>query len=428
MKIAKSRAEFRRAQRYLPGGVDSPVRNFGGVGGTPIFIARGKGSRVYDIDGNEYIDYLCSWGPLILGHAHPDVVRAVQRTVERGSSFGAPTTLETELASLVIRAFPSIERIRFVNSGTEATMSAIRLARGYTGRDLIIKFEGCYHGHSDGLLVKAGSGATTFGTPSSPGIPRSYTRCTLLLPFNNIDAVRRVCRSKGKQIACVIVEPIAGNMGVVPPKDGFLEGLREITRKYGIVLIFDEIITGFRVALGGAQELYGIEPDMTTLGKIIGGGLPVGAYGGRAEIMDCVSPVGSVYQAGTLSGNPIAMAAGIATLKKLMQKGVYDRLERKSRRLAEGLERAARDAGVDTFHTRVGSMLCTFFQKGEVYDYATACRSDTARYAAYFHGMLRRGIYFAPSQFETAFVSLAHTNDDIDATIDAAREVFGSLK
>ena len=428
MKIAKSRAEFRKAQKYLPGGVDSPVRNFGGVGGTPIFIARGKGSRVYDIDGNEYIDYLCSWGPLILGHAHPDVVRAVQRTVERGSSFGAPTTLETELASLVIRAFPTIERIRFVNSGTEATMSAIRLARGYTGRDLIIKFEGCYHGHSDGLLVKAGSGATTFGTPSSPGIPRSYTRCTLLLPFNDIDAVRRVCRSKGKQIACVIVEPIAGNMGVVPPKDGFLEGLREITRKYGIVLIFDEIITGFRVALGGAQELYGIEPDMTTLGKIIGGGLPVGAYGGRAEIMDCVSPVGSVYQAGTLSGNPIAMAAGIATLKKLMQKGVYDRLERKSRRLAEGLEKAARDAGVDTFHTRVGSMLCTFFQKGEVYDYATACRSDTARYAAYFHGMLRRGIYFAPSQFETAFVSLAHTNDDIDATIDAAREVFGSLK
>jgi len=423
-----SRREFRKALKLMPGGVNSPVRNFAGVTGTPVFMARGSGSHVRDVDGNDYVDYLGSWGPLILGHAHPAVVRTVSKALKNGSSFGAPTTLETRLADLVVKAFPSIERIRMVNSGTEASMSAIRLARGFTGRDIVVKFAGCYHGHVDGLLVKAGSGATTFGAPSSPGVPKGYTRSTLALPFNDIDAVNAACKAHGKKIACVIVEPVAGNMGVVPPARGFLEGLREITARHGIVLIFDEVMTGFRVAYGGAQELYGVKPDMTTLGKIIGGGLPVGAYGGREEIMQCISPVGDVYQAGTLSGNPLAMAAGIATLERLRDKRVYRKIEKTSEKLAAGLEEAAREAGVETFHTRVGSMMCMFFQPGPVTDYASAKKSDTERYARYFHGMLKEGIYFAPSQFEAAFVSAAHTNADIEKTIRAARRVLGRLR
>ncbi|MEW6360130.1 MAG: glutamate-1-semialdehyde 2,1-aminomutase [Planctomycetota bacterium] len=426
-RYEKSKRAYRAARRFLPGGVNSPVRNFAGVGGTPVFIRSGKGSHVSDVDGNDYIDYLGSWGPLICGHAHPDVVKAVTEAMRGGSSFGAPTERETELARLVTDAFPSIERLRMVNSGTEATMSAIRIARGYTGRDLVIKFVGCYHGHVDALLVKAGSGATTFGAPSSPGIPKGVTGNTIALPFNDLDAVKRVCAKRGKNIACIIIEPVAGNIGVVPPKPGYLEGLRAATKKHGILLIFDEVMTGFRVARGGAQELYGVEPDMTTLGKIIGGGLPVGAYGGRAEIIDCVSPVGAVYQAGTLSGNPLAMAAGIATLRRISQKGFYERLEKKSAMLAEGLERSARDARVPTFHTRVGSMMCTFFTAHPVTDYASATTSDTRRYAKYFHGMLDRGVYFAPSQFEAAFVSEAHTDDDIARTIAASAEVMRTL-
>lgn len=426
-RYTRSNEAFAEARKLLPGGVNSPVRNFAGVGGTPVFIRSGKGSHVTDVDGNDYVDYLGSWGPLILGHAHPDVVKAATAAVKGGSSFGAPTPRETELARLVVKAFPSIERLRMVNSGTEATMSAIRIARGFTRRDLVIKFEGCYHGHVDALLVKAGSGATTFGAPSSPGIPEGTTRNTIALPFNDIDAVRAACDARGKEIACLIVEPVAGNIGVVPPKKGYLEGLREITAKHGIVLIFDEVMTGFRVARGGAQELYGVTPDMTTLGKIIGGGFPVGAYGGRAEIIDCVSPVGSVYQAGTLAGNPVAMAAGIATLKRLFCKGFYEALEKRSAMLAEGLEASARKAGIPTFHTRVGSMMCTFFTPGPVVDYPSAKTSDTKRYAKYFHAMLDHGVYFAPSQFEAAFVSAAHTKADIERTVAASAEVMKGL-
>ena len=426
-RYEKSRKAYRAARRYLPGGVNSPVRNFAGVGGSPVFMRSGKGSHVTDVDGNDYIDYLGSWGPLICGHAHPDVVKAVTKAMQSGSSFGAPTERETELAKLVTDAFPSIERLRMVNSGTEATMSAIRIARGYTGRDLVVKFIGCYHGHVDGLLVQAGSGATTFGAPSSPGIPKGYTRNTIAIPFNDLDVVKRLCAKRGKDIACIIIEPVAGNMGVVPPQPGYLEGLRKITKMHGIVLIFDEVMTGFRVARGGAQEVYGIDPDMTTLGKIIGGGLPVGAYGGKAEIIDCVSPVGEVYQAGTLSGNPLAMAAGIATLKRISRKGFYEKLEKKSAKLAEGLEKSARDAGIPTFHTRVGSMMCTFFTDQPVTDYDSAKKSDTKRYAKYFHGMLDRGVYFAPSQFEAAFVSEAHTNSDIAQTIAASAETMKAL-
>jgi len=426
-RYEKSKKAYRQATKFLPGGVNSPVRNFAGVGGSPVFIRSGKGSHVTDVDGNDYIDYLGSWGPLICGHAHPDVVKAVTKAMQGGSSFGAPTERETELAKLVTDAFPSIERLRMVNSGTEATMSAIRIARGYTGRDLAIKFVGCYHGHVDSLLVQAGSGATTFGAPSSPGIPKGVTSNTIAIPFNDLDAVKRVCAKRGKKIACIIIEPVAGNMGVVPPKPGYLEGLRKITKKHGIVLIFDEVMTGFRVARGGAQEVYGIDPDMTTLGKIIGGGLPVGAYGGKAKIIDCVSPVGDVYQAGTLSGNPLAMAAGTATLKRLSRKGFYEKLKKKSAKLAEGLEKSARDAGVPTFHTRVGSMMCTFFTKEPVTDYDSAKKSNTKRYAKYFHGMLDRGVYFAPSQFEAAFVSEMHTNADIEQTIAASAETMRSL-
>ncbi len=424
----KSQEAFAEACKNIPGGVNSPVRAFGPVGGKPLFIASGSGCKITDIDGNTYIDYVCSWGPLILGHAHPAVVEKVNSTVQKGASFGAPTILEIQLAKLIKEAIPSIEKVRMVNSGTEATMSAIRLARGYSKRNLVIKFDGCYHGHVDGLLIQAGSGATTLGIPTSPGIPQDYARNTITLPFNDLDAVTDVCNHKGSEIACIIVEPVAGNMGVVPPKPGYLQGLREITKKHGILLIFDEVMTGFRVAYGGAQTLYGVTPDLTTLGKIMGGGFPVGAFGGRAEIMDSLAPVGPIYQAGTLSGNPVAMAAGIATLEKLKEKDTYKTLEKLSKNLGEGLERSAREAGVPTYHTRVGSMLCTFFTDKPVTDYATAKKSDTGRYAAYFRGMLERGIYLAPSQFEAAFVSIAHGEKEIEATIKASSEVMKGIK
>lgn len=424
----KSHDAFVEACKCIPGGVNSPVRAFGPVGGKPLFIASGSGCKITDIDDNVYIDYVCSWGPLILGHAHPAVIKKVSATLQKGTSFGAPTLLEIQLAKLVTEAIPSIEKIRMVSSGTEATMSAIRLARGYTKRNLVIKFDGCYHGHVDGLLIQAGSGATTLGISTSPGIPEDYARNTITLPFNNLDAVEDVCNRKGSEIACIIVEPVAGNMGVIPPKSGYLQGLRDITKKHGIVLIFDEVMTGFRVAYGGAQTLYGVTPDLTTLGKIIGGGFPVGAFGGRAEIMDNLAPVGPIYQAGTLSGNSVAMAAGIATLEELKGKDTYKTLENLSKKLGEGLEASARDAGVPTYHTRVGSMLCTFFTDKPVTDYATAKESDTERYAAYFRGMLERGIYLAPSQFEAAFVSIAHGEKEIEATIEASGEAMKGIK
>jgi len=419
-----SESAYEAALELIPGGVNSPVRAFGGVGGTPVFIARGKGSRVFDVDGNEYIDYLASWGPLILGHAAPQVVAAVQEAAANGSSFGAPTLAETRLAQRIVQAVPSIERVRLVSSGTEATMSAIRLARAFTGRDAIVKFEGCYHGHADGLLVAAGSGAMTFGVPSSPGVPADYARHTLIAPYNDPEAVRALCGERGADIAAIIVEPIAGNMGLVPPQPGFLEALREVTAQLGIVLIFDEVITGFRAAYGGAQELYGVVPDLTTLGKIIGGGLPVGAYGGRADIMDRMAPAGDTYQAGTLSGNPLAVAAGIATLDALADGSVYRRINALAERLCKGIAEAAGAAGVTTFGTGVQSMLCTFFCEGPVRNYTDAKRCDTERYARFFHAVLERGIYMAPSQFETTFVSAAHTEEDIDATVAAAREAF----
>jgi len=424
LNLTKSAEAFSQAQQFIPGGVNSPVRAYRAVGGQPPFIKSGKGSRITDIDGNEYIDYVCSWGPLILGHCDEDVAAAIKDALAAGTTFGAPTLAEIELARIVCEAYPSIERVRMVSSGTEATMSAIRLARGFTGRDKVVKFEGCYHGHADGLLVKAGSGAATFGTPTSPGVPGDYAKLTLCLPYNDLDTIAGVCDEIGSEIACVIVEPIAGNMGVVPPRPGFLEGLRELTRRHGIVLIFDEVISGFRAAFGGAQALFGITPDLTALGKIIGGGLPAGAYGGRAEIMERVSPGGPVYQAGTLSGNPVAMAAGIAALKKLKGGTVYDDLEKKGARLAAGLGDAARRSGVPVTINRAGSVLCAFFTPGPVTNYQTACTSDTALFGRFFAAMLERGIYLAPSQFEAWFLSAAHTDGDIDATIEAASEAI----
>ncbi|GJQ48219.1 glutamate-1-semialdehyde aminotransferase (aminomutase) [Candidatus Kuenenia stuttgartiensis] len=423
----KSKKAFLDAQSVIPGGVNSPVRAFGGVGGTPIFIKSGSGCCLTDIDGNRYVDYVGSWGPLILGHADPRIVKRVNEAVANGTSYGAPTELEIQLAKLVKEAMPSIEKIRMVNSGTEATMSAIRLARGHTKRDEVIKFEGCYHGHVDSLLVQAGSGATTLGMPNSPGIPGDFVKHTISLPYNNIDAVNEVCSRRGNEIACIIVEAVAGNMGVVPPAKNYLAGLREITKKYGIVLIFDEVMTGFRVAHGGVQALYNITPDLTTLGKIIGGGLPVGAYGGKKEIMDGISPVGPVYQAGTLSGNPVAMTAGIATLEILKDNAVYKGLEERSKQLAAGMEKVCNDANIPAYHTRVGSMLCTFFTSKPVVDYATAKLCDTGRYAKFFHGMLERGFYFAPSQFEAAFVSTVHGEKEINDTIAAFGEVVKTL-
>ena len=422
-EAAKSGILFERARRLMPGGVNSPVRAFGAVGGVPRFIKKAHGAWLVDADGREYLDYVGSWGPMILGHAHPEVVHAIQRAAELGTSYGCPTELEIEMAELVLEAFPSIEKVRMVNSGTEAGMAVIRLARGFTGRPKIVKMAGCYHGHADSLLVKAGSGATTFGQPDSPGVTPATAADTVIVPFNDLEAVDRVLERDGGEVAAVLLEPVVGNMGLVPPVPGYLEGLRELTQKYDVLLIFDEVMTGFRVGWGGAQGLYGVRPDLTMLGKIIGGGLPVGAYGGRREIMERIAPEGPVYQAGTLSGNPLAMAAGLATLRLLRDWDVYRELEAKSVRLAEGLAEAARGAGVPVTIHRVGSMMGLFFQEGPIRNYDDARRSDTARFARWFHGMLDEGIYLPPSQFEAFFVSAAHTEADLDRTVEAARRV-----
>jgi glutamate-1-semialdehyde 2,1-aminomutase len=422
----KSQAAFRRGAKVLVGGVNSPVRAFAAVGGTPPVIERAKGSRLTDIDGNEYIDYVGSYGPAILGHAPEPVVTAICKAIHRGTSYGAPTEPETHLAEAIVAAVASIEKLRFVSSGTEAAMSAVRLARGATGRDKIVKLIGCYHGHADALLVSAGSGATTLGVPSSPGVPAGATADTLLAAYNDADAMRKLFRKHGREIAAVLVEPVAGNMGVVPPADGYLQALRGICDNYGALLIFDEVMTGFRVAFGGAQELYGVRPDITVLGKIVGGGLPVGAFGGPAEIMNHLAPEGPVYQAGTLSGNPAAMAAGLATLQELRAEGFYERLERASALLESHLRKAAAAAAVEAkvCFRRVGSMLCCFFTPGPVVDYASATASNTEAYAAYFHAMLAAGVYLAPSQFEAMFVSAAHSDEDIARTGEAAGLAF----
>jgi len=418
MNTQKSQALLERAQKLIPGGVNSPVRAFRGVGGTPRFIARGEGSRIWDADGNEYIDYVGSWGPLLLGHRHPAILRALEEAMASGTSFGAPTEREIELADAIRDAVPSIEMVRLVNSGTEATMSAIRLARGFTGRDLIVKFEGCYHGHMDSLLVKAGSGVATLGIPDTAGVPAAFADTTIAVPFNSADAVERAFRNHPGRIAAVIVEPVAGNMGCVPPAPGFLGALRELTARHGALLIFDEVMTGFRVAYGGAQQLYGIRPDLTTLGKVIGGGLPIGAYGGRVDVMARIAPSGPVYQAGTLSGNPLAVAAGLAMLRHLKaHPEIYSQLEQRTARLT-----AAAPPGV--VFNRTGSMFTLFFIEGPVTDYESAKRSDTARFARFFHWMLERGVYLAPSQFEAGFVSAAHSEEDITRTVEAAREFF----
>ena len=418
MGQSKSEELFRRAQETIPGGVNSPVRAFRSVGGNPPFIARGEGSHIFDVDGNEYIDYVGSWGPLLLGHRHPDIVAALEGALAIGTSFGAPTEQEVELAEAIRDAVPSIEMVRLVNSGTEATMSAIRVARGFTGRDLVVKFEGCYHGHVDSLLVKAGSGVATLGIPDTQGVPKAFCDTTIALPYNDAEAVEQAFRAHGNRIAAVIVEPVAGNMGCVPPLPGYLEELRDITARFGALLVFDEVMTGFRVAFGGAQQRYGIRPDLTTLGKVIGGGLPVGAYGGRKDIMSKVAPVGPIYQAGTLSGNPLAVAAGLAMLRYLKRHPeVYDQLEARTAELC-----AAAPAGVTV--NRVGSMFTWFFTDQPVTDYESAKRSDTTRFGRFFRAMLERGIYLAPSQFEAAFVSAAHSEEDIRETIAAAREAF----
>jgi glutamate-1-semialdehyde 2,1-aminomutase len=427
MAGARSRKLFEEAKKHIPGGVNSPVRAFRSVGGEPLFIRRAKGSRVYDADGRAYIDYVLSWGPAILGHAHPKVTAALKRAIGAGTSFGAPTELESTLAKLVKKAVPSIELVRMVSSGTEATMSAIRAARGFTGRDRILKFDGCYHGYGDSLLVKAGSGVATFGLPDSPGVPADLAKHTLTVAFNDLNAVRELCGREGERIACIIVEPVVGNMGCVPPEPGFLEGLRQVCDRYGIVLIFDEVMTGFRVAYGGAQQLYRIKPDLTTLGKVIGGGLPVGAYGGRREIMERIAPLGPIYQAGTLSGNPLAMTAGIETLKLLARPGVYRTLEKSSAALEAGLRGAAKEAGVPTVINRVGSMFTTFFTDRTVRDFASAKTSDTAKFGSFFRSMLKHGVNLAPSQFEAAFLSLAHTKADIAKTVEAARKSLKAL-
>ena len=426
MNRSKSETLFARAQALIPGGVNSPVRAFRSVGSSPPFIARGAGSHIFDADGNEYIDYVGSWGPMILGHADEEVVAALREVAADGTSFGAPTELEVQLAQEVIDAVPSIEMVRMVSSGTEATMSAIRLARGVTGRDRIVKFEGCYHGHGDSLLVKAGSGVATLGLPDSPGVPAVLASNTITLPFNDAGALEEAF-AKHADIAAVIIEPVVGNMGCVPPREGYLEAVRSITTKHGSLLIFDEVMTGFRLARGGAQELYGINPDITTLGKIIGGGLPVGAYGGKREIVNHVAPAGPVYQAGTLSGNPLSMTAGLVTLRRLRDKTVYERLEKSSRRLCDGLSQAAKDAGIATVTNRVGSMWTSFFTTEPVIDWNTANKCNRETYGRFFHAMLETGVYLAPSQFEAAFVSLAHTDEVIDTTIDAARRAFARI-
>ena len=427
MQRSKSEALFTEAQKYIPGGVNSPVRSFRSVGGTPPFIARGQSARVWDVDGNEYIDYLGSWGPLVLGHSHPAVVEAIKKSAESGTSFGAPVEQEVELAKMICDQLPSVESVRLVSSGTEACMSAIRLARAFTNRDKIIKFAGCYHGHADGLLVKAGSGALTHGIPTSAGVPESYASETLVADYNNIESVDKFFTANPKSIAAVIIEPVAGNMGVIPPSPGFLEGLRRITKNNGALLIFDEVITGFRVGPSGAQGLFGITPDITTMGKIIGGGLPVGAYGGRKDIMEMVAPLGAMYQAGTLSGNPLAVSAGIATLTELQKPGVFKKLEEMAERLTEGLTKAFQATEIPSSINRVGSMFTGFFNDGPVTTLEDAEGSDTEMYGRYFHAMQENGVYIAPSQFEAGFVSTAHTEADIDATVTKASEALRTL-
>jgi glutamate-1-semialdehyde 2,1-aminomutase len=426
MNIQKSIDLFKQAQRLIPGGVDSPVRAFKAVGGQPLFIERGEGPYIYDVDGNRYIDYVLSWGPLITGHAHPRVVEAVQQAALKGTSYGAPSPLEIELAQRVMGFMPNIEMIRFVNSGTEATMSALRLARAYTKRDKIVKFEGCYHGHADMLLVQAGSGVATLGLPDSPGVPTATAADTLVAVYNSLESVKTLFKQYPDQIGAVIVEPVAGNMGVVPPVDDFLQGLREVTTREGAVLIFDEVMTGFRVHLSGAQALYGIVPDLTTLGKVIGGGLPVGAYGGKRKIMEMVAPVGPMYQAGTLSGNPLAMSAGIAALELLKAPGVWERLEKASADLTSGIGAAAQAAGIPIQQTRVGTMFTTFFSEVPPKDWSTVVQADKERYGQFFRGMLENGVYLAPSAFEAGFMSTVHTDADVEATGAAAEKAFKS--
>lgn len=427
MNHQKSSELFLRAKEFIPGGVNSPVRAFKSVGRDPIFIDHASGSKIFDVDGNEYIDYVGSWGPMILGHCHPKVVEAIQKTAASGASFGAPTAHETQLAEMVCDAYPNIEKVRMVSSGTEATMSAIRLARGYTGRDKIIKFDGCYHGHADSLLVKAGSGLATFGVPTSPGVPADFAKHTLTANYNQLDDVKSIVETSKGEIACIILEPIAGNMGCVPPRPGFLEGLRQLCDQEGIVLIIDEVMTGFRVAYGGAQEVYGIRGDLVCLGKIIGGGLPVGAFGGKKEIMNHLSPEGGVYQAGTLSGNPLAMSAGIATLELLQQEGFYQKIEEKSAYLCKGLSEAAAEAGVPTSLQRVGGMFCTYFQPEEVSCFSDVKPETPQTFARFFNSMLNEGINLAPSQYEAGFMSACHSQEDLDKTIEAARKSFKCL-
>ena len=427
MKTLRSANLFAHAQQLIPGGVNSPVRAFRSVGGQPRFIQRAQGSRLYDVDGNTYIDYVLSWGPMILGHAPTTVITAIKKAAANGTSYGAPTELEITLARMIHDALPSMEKLRLVSSGTEAVMSAIRAARAFTKRDAVLKFDGCYHGHSDYLLAKAGSGVATLGIPDSPGIPADFAKHTLTAPYNNIEAVRQIIHEHRDKLACIILEPIAGNMGVVPPAPDFLPSLRRLTEENGILLIFDEVISGFRVTYGGAQTLYGVTPDLTVLGKIIGGGLPVGAYGGRGEIMDLIAPSGPVYQAGTLSGNPLAVSAGIATLKALKARGIYKRLEERSAALAKGMGEAAKKTGVSFTQTRVGSMLGGFFTSRPVMDWDTAKQSDTKRYGIFFHMMLEQGVYLAPSQFEATFLSTAHTSADIERTVRAAHIAFTGL-
>jgi glutamate-1-semialdehyde 2,1-aminomutase len=427
-KLDQSRKLQQRAERVLPGGVNSPVRAFKAVGGDPPFIVKGAGARVWDADGNQYLDYLGSWGPLILGHAHPEVVAAIEAAARLGSSFGASTPAEVDLAEAVLEAFPAMEKVRFVSSGTEAVMSAIRLARAATGRKYIVKFEGCYHGHGDSLLVKAGSGVATLGIPGSAGVPEEFAKLTLALPYNDTKAVEKAFREFRGEIACVIVEPVVGNMGCVAPAPGYLDALRYLTSREGALLIFDEVITGFRLAFGGAQELYGTRPDLTTLGKIIGGGLPVGAYGGPAEIMDKVAPLGPVYQAGTLSGNPLAMAAGLATLKHLRDhREIYGQLERRAASLVEMVSSAAKDAGVAVTANRVGSLFTWFFTDSPVTDWTSAAKSNTEMFGAFHRAMLETGFYLPPSQFECCFLSAAHSDEDIRDTVEAARKAFAAI-
>ena len=426
--MTRSHDLFEEAKKTIPGGVNSPVRAFAGVGGDPVYFKKGQGAYLFDEDDNKYIDYVASWGPMIAGHSHPEVIAAVQQTVANGLGFGAPTRIETEMAERVCEIMPSIEMVRMVSSGTEATMSAIRLARGYTGRDKIVKFEGCYHGHSDSLLVKAGSGALTLGVPTSPGVPAALAECTITLTHNDLDQVRQAFAEVGEQVACIIVEPVAGNMNCIPPEPGFLQGLRDICDQYGTVLIFDEVMTGFRVALGGAQAFYGVTPDLTTLGKVIGGGLPVGAFGGKREIMQKIAPLGPVYQAGTLSGNPASMAAGLATLALVSQPGFHEQLATKARALCEGLKEVAKAAGVPLATNQVGGMFGFFFSEEEsISRFKQVAACDIERFKRFYHAMLDNGVYLAPSAYEAGFVSSAHTDEDIAATIKAAEMAFANL-